>query len=180
MELRQHATAAVVLPVGAAVLDPGVLVLALEHLVHREVAREALAVRRLLPGDERLAALVGIDPRGQVEALRVDVADERVLEADLVLGDGLVVLAHEEPVLALGVARVHGEAQIDVAAEDLFHADDLAEVVVGGDHFGELARDELVLELVAQLFGVGRQPLGDFEQFVCPGRVQPRLRSFWL
>ena len=57
VELRQHAAAAVVLPVGAAVLDPGVLVLTLEHLVHGEVARQALAVGRLLPRDERLAAL---------------------------------------------------------------------------------------------------------------------------
>ncbi len=157
VEARQDARRVLVLGVGAAVLGPGVLVLAGQHLVDGEEAPHALCAQDLLPGHQGVAAPGLVHARGQLEAAVADVADERMLVADLALHRAVLVLAHEIAALAVAVPRHDGEAEVLEAAEDLFDAQHLTEVVLGGHDLGELAAEELHPQLVAQSLGVSRE-----------------------
>ena len=126
MEPRQDAGAVLVLGVGAAVLRPTVLVLAGQHLVDGEEARDTLGAEKLLARDQRVSPLlVTIDAGGELKAVVPDVADERVLVADLTLHRAVLVLAHEVAALPVAVLRDDGEAQVLEAPEDLLDTQDL-------------------------------------------------------
>ncbi len=171
VEPGEHPRPAVELLVGEAVADPRVLVLALEHLVDGEQPRDRFAVQHLLTPYQRLAALVGIHARGDMEALAAHVVHERVLEAHVALTGRRLVLAHEETALAFGRRDDHGKAQIHVAAQDLLDAEYLPEVVVSGDDLRQLTAQELHLQGVSEGLGVGRQPLRQLEELVRLGYV---------
>ncbi len=167
VEPGEHPGAVRELRVRQAVADPGVLVFALEHLVDGEQPGDALAGDGLLARHVGAAAPGREHLRGDVEALAADVIDERVLELHLALGVDAVVLAHE--VLALAALRRRdddGEAEVRVAAQDLLDAEHFAEVVVGRDHLGELAAEELDLESVAESGRICGQPRRHLEELV--------------